>query len=129
MIALSIPGEAVPFARSGGLGKRRFTPKKQADFMAQVRILAAAAMRGQEPLTGPVQLKARFDYLRPASHTKKQAACPWKTSKPDADNLIKIIKDALNTIAWSDDAQVCDLQVQKRYAPIAQVVITIAEAA
>ena len=130
MIAFVIPGEAVPFARArGGNGIARFTPKKQRDFMATVKQIAADAMDGAPPLDGPVQLIARFDYLRPASHTKRQAACPWKMSKPDADNLVKIIKDALSKLAWRDDAQVCDLHVQKRYAPVARVTITLQAAA
>lgn len=29
------------------------------------------------------------------------------TKKPDADNIIKIILDALNCVAYRDDAQIC----------------------
>lgn len=35
--------------------------------------------------------------------------------KPDADNVAKIIADALNGLAYDDDAQITDLHVMKRY--------------
>ena len=38
------------------------------------------------------------------------------TSRPDVDNQIKTVLDALNGYAYIDDSQVCDLIVSKRYA-------------
>ena len=35
--------------------------------------------------------------------------------KPDADNIGKLILDALNGLAWHDDAQIAGLTVTKRY--------------
>lgn len=35
------------------------------------------------------------------------------TYKPDADNEAKLVMDALNGLAWADDAQVVDLHVRK----------------
>ena len=35
--------------------------------------------------------------------------------KPDADNIAKLILDALNGLAWYDDAQITGLSVTKRY--------------
>ena len=37
------------------------------------------------------------------------------TKKPDVDNVIKIILDALNGFAWHDDSQVVNLQIEKKY--------------
>jgi Holliday junction resolvase RusA-like endonuclease len=36
-----------------------------------------------------------------------------KTKKPDIDNLTKAILDALNGIAWNDDAQVAQITAKK----------------
>ena len=36
--------------------------------------------------------------------------------KPDADNIAKIILDALNGTAYHDDAQIVQLSVRKQYA-------------
>lgn len=52
------------------------------------------------------------------------------TKKPDVDNVIKIVLDALNGFAWHDDAQVVDLSVSKIYTdrePFVQVWLNQAE--
>ena len=43
------------------------------------------------------------------------------TKKPDADNVIKIITDALNGIAYDDDRQIVALMFEKFYAEIPHV--------
>ncbi|MFZ3181650.1 MAG: RusA family crossover junction endodeoxyribonuclease [Methylocystis silviterrae] len=127
MIAFTIPGEPIAFARSGGNGKVRFTPKRQRDFMALVKLAAHKAMRDTPPLAGPIELTIRATYLVPSSWPKKRAAnARWRTSKPDADNIAKIVSDAINEIAFADDAQVASLIVQKRYGPLAGVTVTVA---
>ena len=35
--------------------------------------------------------------------------------KPDADNIAKVVSDALNGIVYEDDSQICDLNVKKLY--------------
>lgn len=40
----------------------------------------------------------------------------FPTVKPDADNVSKIILDALNGLAYYDDNQVTDLTIYKQYA-------------
>ena len=47
--------------------------------------------------------------------------------KPDCDNIAKIVLDALNKIAYKDDAQVAELSVKKRYAAAAKVFVHIEE--
>lgn len=123
-ITFVVPGEAVPFARSGG-GKTvaRFTPAKQRSAMGAVKLFCRRAMSGAPPIEGAIELSIAATYLRP----KARRDDVWKTSRPDADNLSKLIKDALNTVAWRDDAQVCSLHVWKRYGDVAQVAVRIVE--
>lgn len=47
--------------------------------------------------------------------------------KPDLDNVAKLVLDALNGIAYKDDAQVVDLRVSRRYGPAAQVEVWLTE--
>lgn len=47
--------------------------------------------------------------------------------KPDYDNVAKAVCDALNKIAYNDDAQIVDAHVHKYYADIPMVVVTIKE--
>jgi Holliday junction resolvase RusA-like endonuclease len=48
--------------------------------------------------------------------------------KPDCDNIVKIILDALNGVAYTDDKQVVDVRCRKCYAKPGEpgrVVVTI----
>lgn len=49
----------------------------------------------------------------------------WATKKPDSDNIIKIVLDGLNKIAYHDDAQICKLSFEKRYSKIPRVEVKI----
>ena len=48
-------------------------------------------------------------------------------TKPDADNIAKIICDALNDIAYKDDTQIIELTITKQYASEPKVKITLVE--
>ena len=63
-----------------------------------------ARHRPEAPLEGPVELYVVWCY--PA--TKEHPAGTWKITKPDTDNLIKLVKDEMTRLGfWHDDAQVC----------------------
>jgi Holliday junction resolvase RusA-like endonuclease len=129
VIEFTVPGDAVPWARAGG-GRNtpRFTPAKQRNYMGALRMFCAAAMKGKGPLTGPIELSVLAVYGWPTSWSSKKRALPgadWKTSRPDADNLSKIVKDALNTVAWSDDALVTSLHVWKRFGDVPRLSVRI----
>ena len=49
------------------------------------------------------------------------------TKKPDSDNIIKIILDALNGVAYWDDSQVCRVYFDKMYAENPETKIIIKE--
>lgn len=54
-----------------------------------------------------------------ASRKKKNAMEAGEirpTKKPDADNVLKVVADSLNHIAYHDDAQIVDTQVRKFYS-------------
>lgn len=47
------------------------------------------------------------------------------TSKPDWDNIGKIITDALNDVAWKDDSQIRSATVTKTYGAEPKVIVRI----
>ena len=49
----------------------------------------------------------------------------WATKKPDSDNIIKIVLDGLNKVAYHDDAQICKLSFEKKYSKIPRVEVKI----
>ncbi len=51
-----------------------------------------------------------------ADKEKKRKGLIPATIKPDADNIAKIVLDALNGVAWRDDSEVTELRVFKQYA-------------
>lgn len=66
----------------------------------------------------------------PASASKKKKKlmedCELRpTKKPDMDNIIKVVADSLNQIAYRDDAQVVDCQIRKFYSCQPRIEITL----
>lgn len=81
------------------------------------------ARNGQDTFPRTVPLRVRLDfYLQiPMSQTLKWRQKAEKnlvrpTKKPDIDNLAKAVCDALNSTAWYDDSQLCELTVAKWWA-------------
>lgn len=118
VITLHIPGDIVPWARAGGRGHLRFTPKPQRDFMGTVRSMAAAAMGERRLIDGAIELTITAVWQWPKGISPKKRLLPGadlKTTRPDAGNVAKIIEDSLNAIVWTDDARVSDTHIFKRY--------------
>lgn len=81
----------------------------------------------------PVDIRILAYYPIPKSASKKKQAMmianelrPMK--KPDTDNVVKVILDSLNQIAYHDDVQAVDCQVRKFYSENPRVVVTIEDA-
>jgi Holliday junction resolvase RusA-like endonuclease len=83
-------------------------------FKATCRIAAAEVMTGG-PMTGAVMLTLQIVLPRPKSITRKTRPNPRlrHAKKPDVDNLVKSIKDALTGLVWVDDSQVAELHASK----------------
>lgn len=69
-------------------------------------------------------------YTIPASASKKRKRLMEDgdirpTKKPDMDNIVKAVSDALNKVAFRDDSQVVDCQVRKFYSTQPRVEVTI----
>lgn len=133
-IAFMIPGTPVgkgrpKFARRGAF-VTTYTPEKTASYENLVKLAAAEAMRGRAIIDGAVAVTIALFVTPPASWSqKKQRAAlehvTMPTSKPDVDNVIKGIFDAMNDIVFRDDKQVVDLSVKKRYAETPRAVVKV----
>lgn len=66
-------------------------------------------------IRGPVEIVVNAWFSRPNSKTWKRKPMPSyrHTKKPDADNVLKAVLDALNGIAWVDDAQIVTATIRK----------------
>lgn len=133
-IAFVIPGTPVgkgrpKFARRGNFVST-YTPEKTASYENLVRLKAEEAMAGQQPIDGPVEVAIWLFVTPPASWSQKKqrqalAGTIFPTSKPDVDNVLKGILDAMNEIVLKDDKQAVDVRVTKRYGEIARASVEV----
>jgi Holliday junction resolvase RusA-like endonuclease len=98
-----------------------FTPAKTVSYENLVKHAAFEAMKGEPLLEGPVRVIVHMACQIPASWSikKKVDATSHRlrpTTKPDMDNVIKAIFDAINGVVWKDDVQVCDASIRKFYS-------------
>lgn len=81
-----------------------------------------------------LDLRVLAFYQIPASASKKKRAAMLAgeirpTKKPDADNILKVVADSLNNVAYRDDAQIVDTQLRKFFSdqPRVEVIIQTAK--
>lgn len=116
-----IPGRPTAWQRTATTkGGRRITPKAMKDAQGVIAKIGQLAMRGRALPVGPLRLEVLAVYAVPPSWmpAKREAALlgkVWKTSVPDWDNLAKQVGDALNGVAYRDDAQIVVASVAKRF--------------
>lgn len=86
------------------------------EWKARIREEAQRQARaGFEMFKRPAALKmmVNFYFSRPASMSKKLSNAHYK--RPDLDNLVKAVKDALQGVIYEDDSQVARLYAKKEY--------------
>lgn len=132
MIRLVIPGKP--------LGKQRprvikngitYTPKETVNYETLVKQLYIT-QHFQKQLSGPmrVSITAYFPIPESASKKKKElmrTGVIRPETKPDWDNVGKIITDALNDLAYHDDKQIVEATVRKFYSDEPRVEIELEE--
>lgn len=119
------------FVRATG---RTYTPKKTANYEQLVQMEYQAQVGMDRFFEKDVALAMKVTVYRPivksAGKMKTElmlAGTILPGKKPDFDNIGKVICDALNGIAFHDDAQIVDGRVIKRYAEQPRVEVEIWE--
>lgn len=118
-VCFTVPGDPV------GKGRPRFTknghaytPKKTVDYEDEIR-KAWQEQAGGAKVEGAIKAEIVAVFSVPKSTSKKArekmlSGQVRPTKKPDADNIAKCI-DALNGLAFDDDAAIVELNVTKIY--------------
>lgn len=136
-----VPGEPVALARprvAVVAGRPRlYTPESSVDQKTAIGWAAKAA--GVTPADGPVVLDVVAVWLYPRAWSQRTIAGELvrlrddrahvgaaKITKPDADNVGKLVADALNAIAYVDDAQVWLARFATVWGPRAETHVRIA---
>jgi len=120
-ISFSVDGQPKGKMRPRFNGKtgHTYTPKETVNYENYVKI--SYRMKYQNlKLEGPIEAEIIGTFPIPKSISKKKAQAMINdtihyTKKIDCDNLAKSILDALNGIAYDDDAQIYSLKVYKKY--------------
>lgn len=136
LISFEIPGQPVAkgrprFVRRGN-HVAAYTPEKTQSYENLVKLAAANAMKGVDPANGPIHLEVWLGMQIPASWSKLRQRSASDglirpTKKPDADNVLKAIKDGCNGIVWRDDAQVVKIELSKHYSKNPRALVTVSE--
>ena len=97
-----------------------YTPAETRAYERALAITAKVAMRGKQPLQGPLAVNVTALMPVPASWSNKKrdaalAGTIRPTGRPDCDNIFKVV-DALNKIVWLDDAQIVEARAVKFYS-------------
>ena len=121
--------ELTVFGEIVGKGRPRFstrngypqayTPKKTADYEKLIKI---AYLEKYQPMIFEddalqMRIDAYFKVPESASKKKKEKLIneEYPTKKPDIDNILKSIADALNGLAYKDDSQIVRVIVNKHW--------------
>lgn len=118
-IEFTVPGDPRAWKRARTNKGRHFTETGSELFMGKIATIAHEKMKAQglSPFTGPVRIRLEVYYSPLKSVPKsKRGFLLAKATKPDFDNLAKIIGDALNGIVWIDDAQIFNAEIFKWHA-------------
>lgn len=118
-----------------GKGRPRFTRTGRAYTPADTKVAEAEVANayreaGCRKIDGAVVMFITMYYKIPKSATKKDRALMESgemlpTIKPDADNVIKLIGDSLNGIAYDDDKQIVTVIAEKKYGDPARVTVEL----
>lgn len=75
-----------------------------------------------QKISGPIRLTVKW--LFPM--TQKSINGQYKTSKPDTDNLNKLLKDCMTELGfWNDDAQVASEIIEKFWAETVGIYVKV----
>ncbi len=122
-----------------GKGRPRFstmtgsasTPKRTVNYETLVHMeymSQCPGIRFPDDAMLDMRILAYYSIPKSASRKKKAAMLAGDirpTKKPDMDNVVKIIADSLNQVAYRDDTQIVDCQCRKFYSnePRVEVII------
>ena len=97
---------------------KAFTPNQTINYENWVK--QCYIEQSNKLLQGPIRARIEIYYSVPKSYSKRKIevikdGTDYPMKKPDCDNVVKIVLDSLNKIAYDDDKQVVELTVLKRW--------------
>lgn len=112
LITFTLYGTPVPKARPRFGNGRAYTPKRTKDYENSLKALIE-----EQNISGAMEVSINAIFPRPQRlmAKKHEDGLILHTKRPDLDNIVKAVLDALNK-TLQDDAQVCIIHAFKYYA-------------
>ncbi|MDE5763773.1 MAG: RusA family crossover junction endodeoxyribonuclease [Ruminococcus sp.] len=137
-VKFTVHGEPVgkqrpKFSRRGN-HVHTYTPDKTVNYENLIRLEYSSQCGDFSfPKDTGIRMNIEAYFSIPKSASRKKSALMLDkqirpTKKPDSDNIIKIIADSLNGIAYHDDSQIVSCMFDKYYGSQACVTVSICEA-
>ncbi len=131
---LIIPGKPIALKRHRHTTRNgrifNYDPSKadKANFLKKVQNMAP-----EDPVYGAISMTIEVYIDRPKSHfgtgrnsdKVKESAPAYPISRPDLDNYIKFVFDALNGVFYKDDSQVVHTESIKEYSTEPKTIVRI----
>ena len=130
-VTFFVPGKPRGKGRPRFSGKRAYTDdqtKAYEERIAWKYRKAAGAFRFPDGIFLRIRVQQQMPVPQSASKTRKTEMLEGRvfpSAKPDLDNVIKAVLDALNGVAYKDDARVVGLYSQKVYSENPGVLVEI----
>lgn len=121
-----IPGNPIPLKRVRVCGKRFYDSQTKVKEQMRNKIEIAS----KRILSPNETLKVKLWFIMPIPKSwplKRALNAKWHNSRPDVDNLCKMIFDVFNGILWHDDCKIVDIHATKEYGPEPKTVIQVEE--
>ena len=111
---------------------KAYTPENTKDYEMLIKQYFKLKYPRYVPLENRVSVKIVAQFKIPKTATKKYKELIMEgklspTKKPDIDNIVKIILDALNKMAFKDDNQITKIEVEKIYGNDEKIYVKIEE--
>lgn len=109
-----------------------YTPTRTKDYESLMQQYFLLKYPKYKPFEGrvKVEISASFEVPKAAKKADKELMLNNQlnpTKKPDIDNIVKIVLDAMNGIAFKDDIQITKLDVEKVYSTKESIQVKISE--
>lgn len=116
-----------------GNSRQVYTPDKTTTYQNQIKF-AYYEQCGNVKFTEESQLelfvKAYYKIPKNTSKKKKQTMLSGEirpTKKPDGDNILKAVADALNGVCYKDDKCLIKMSIEKFYSDVPRIEVTVQE--
>ena len=116
-----------PRFSSFGKHMRAYDPPKSMYFKEQIKLMARKMLpEGYEPISEPVRVFMTFYRPLPKTLTKLNIQAHeqgklYPRTRPDVDNYVKGLLDALSGIVYTDDNIIIQITADKKYADVGRI--------